>query len=65
MLTVAYHWAGGMSFAALCATTPLLEGDIVRHVSRLDEVCKEDRASTSYARRCAKIPPHPRLDSTV
>ena len=28
-----------------CALTPLLEGDIVRHISRLDEVCKEVRSA--------------------
>lgn len=43
MVEVAYHWAAGMPFVDICGYTPLLEGDIVRGISRLEEVCKEAR----------------------
>jgi len=41
LIEVAYQWASGQSFHEVCKLTPLLEGDIVRNISRLDEVCKE------------------------
>ena len=41
MIEVAYLWASGRPFAEVCKRTPLLEGDIVRNIARLDEVAKE------------------------
>ena len=34
-----------MSFMDVCQRTQLLEGDIVRNISRLDELCKEVKAA--------------------
>ncbi len=38
---VVYEWARGMSFSRITDLTDVLEGTIVRVMSRLDETCRE------------------------
>lgn len=40
---VVYEWARGMSFNRITDLTDVLEGTIVRVISRLDETCREVR----------------------
>lgn len=40
---VVYEWAKGTPFAQVCDLTDVLEGSIVRIISRLDETCREVR----------------------
>ncbi|KAK0612592.1 Skiv2l protein-like protein [Bombardia bombarda] len=41
LMEVVYEWARGMSFKNITDLTDVLEGTIVRTISRLDEVCRE------------------------
>lgn len=41
LMEVVYEWARGMSFKNITGLTDVLEGTIVRTISRLDEVCRE------------------------
>ena len=41
LVEVVYEWARGMPFSAITDLTDVLEGTIVRVVSRLDETCRE------------------------
>ena len=41
MLRAAHAWAGGAPFAAITPLTALQEGDIVRVLSRMEELAKE------------------------
>ncbi|PHH67740.1 hypothetical protein CDD82_1171 [Ophiocordyceps australis] len=41
LMEVVYEWARGMSFKNITALTDVLEGTIVRTITRLDEVCRE------------------------
>lgn len=43
LVEVVYEWARGMSFRAITELTDVLEGTIVRTISRLDETCREVR----------------------
>lgn len=43
LVEVVYEWARGMSFDRITDLTDVLEGTIVRVVSRLDETCREVR----------------------
>ena len=43
LVEVVHEWARGMSFARITDLTDVLEGTIVRVVSRLDETCREVR----------------------
>ena len=45
MVEAAFHWANGASFDGLRDHTTLAEGDIVRIISRLEELCKEVRSA--------------------
>ena len=45
LIHAAYHWAGGAPFHEVCEHTALLEGDIVRIFSRVEELCKEVKAA--------------------
>ncbi|KAI7863702.1 NUC185 domain-containing protein [Spinellus fusiger] len=41
LVEVVYEWAGGLPFKAITDLTDVLEGSIVRCISRLDETCRE------------------------
>ncbi|GFP52904.1 putative ATP-dependent RNA helicase C550.03c [Trichoderma asperellum] len=41
LMEVVYEWARGMSFKNITALTDVLEGTIVRTITRLDETCRE------------------------
>lgn len=41
LMEVVHEWARGMSFKNITALTDVLEGTIVRTISRLDETCRE------------------------
>lgn len=41
LMEVVYEWARGMSFKNITDLTPVLEGTIVRTITRLDETCRE------------------------
>lgn len=41
LMEVVYEWARGMSFKNITALTDVLEGTIVRSITRLDETCRE------------------------
>jgi len=41
LVEVVYEWARGMSFNAITDLTDVLEGTIVRVITRLDETCRE------------------------
>lgn len=41
LVEVVYEWARGMSFKNITDLTDVLEGTIVRVITRLDEVCRE------------------------
>jgi len=43
MMQVVYEWAKGTSFAKICEITDILEGSIVRTITRLDETCRDVR----------------------
>ncbi len=43
LVEVCYEWARGMPFSDICQLTNVLEGSIVRTITRLDETCKEVR----------------------
>ncbi len=45
LVEVVHAWAGGMSFANIMALTDVLEGTIVRVITRLDETCREVRGA--------------------
>ena len=45
LVEVVYEWARGMSFQRIMDLTDVLEGTIVRVVSRLDETCREVRGA--------------------
>lgn len=41
LMEVVYEWAKGMSFSQITDLTDVLEGTIVRVITRLDETCRE------------------------
>ena len=41
LVEVVYEWARGMSFNRITDLTDVLEGTIVRTITRLDETCRE------------------------
>jgi antiviral helicase SKI2 len=41
MVEVVYEWARGMSFNRITDLTDVMEGTIVRVITRLDETCRE------------------------
>ncbi|KAG0638979.1 putative antiviral helicase SKI2 [Tuber brumale] len=41
LMEVVYEWAKGMSFSQITDLTDVLEGTIVRAITRLDETCRE------------------------
>ncbi|KAG6041199.1 hypothetical protein E4U41_005689 [Claviceps citrina] len=43
LMEVVYEWARGMSFKNITGLTDVLEGTIVRTITRLDETCREVR----------------------
>lgn len=43
LMEVVYEWARGMSFKNITMLTDVLEGTIVRVITRLDETCREVR----------------------
>lgn len=45
LMEVVYEWARGMSFKNITGLTDVLEGTIVRTITRLDEVCREVKNS--------------------
>jgi len=45
LMGAAFHWASGASFEVACQHTDLSEGDVVRILSRTEELCKEVRAA--------------------
>lgn len=44
-MEVVYEWARGMSFRNIMGLTDVLEGTIVRVITRLDETCREVRGA--------------------
>lgn len=45
MLEATYRWADGAPFHEVCTCTAMLEGDIIRVISRVEELAKEVRAA--------------------
>lgn len=45
LMEVVYEWAKGMSFNQITDLTDVLEGTIVRAITRLDETCREVKNS--------------------
>ncbi|PWW75541.1 antiviral helicase [Tuber magnatum] len=45
LMEVVYEWAKGMSFSQITDLTDVLEGTIVRAITRLDETCREVKGS--------------------
>lgn len=45
LMEVVYEWARGMSFRNIMGLTDVLEGTIVRVITRLDETCREVRGA--------------------
>jgi antiviral helicase SKI2 len=43
MMQVVWEWAKGTKFSDICAFTNVLEGSIVRCITRLDETCRDVR----------------------
>jgi antiviral helicase SKI2 len=41
LMEVVYEWARGMSFNRITDLTDVLEGTIVRVITRIDETCRE------------------------
>lgn len=41
LIEVVYEWARGMSFNRITDLTDVLEGTIVRVITRIDETCRE------------------------
>jgi antiviral helicase SKI2 len=54
LVHVVYEWALGVSFCDICELTQAQEGDIVRCITRLDELCRE-------VRNCARVVGNPTL----
>ena len=54
LVHVVYDWASGVDFIDICALTDVQEGDIVRCITRLDELCRE-------VRNCARMIGNPTL----
>jgi len=48
LMEVVYEWARGMPFSEICNLTNVLEGSIVRAITRIGETCQE-------VRNCARI----------
>jgi len=44
-MEVVYEWAKGMSFSQITDLTDVLEGTIVRVITRLDETCREVKSA--------------------
>ena len=47
LMEVVYEWARGMSFNKITDLTDVLEGTIVRVITRIDETCREVYAAKS------------------
>jgi antiviral helicase SKI2 len=45
MVEVVYEWARGMSFNRITDLTDIMEGTIVRVITRLDETCREVKSA--------------------
>lgn len=45
LMQVVYEWARGTSFQNICTLTNVLEGSIVRCITRLDETCRDVRGA--------------------
>ncbi|KAI5287666.1 hypothetical protein KEM52_001476, partial [Ascosphaera acerosa] len=45
LVEVVYEWARGMSFARITELTDVMEGTIVRTITRLDETCREVKSA--------------------
>ena len=54
LVHVVYDWASGVDFIDICELTDVQEGDIVRCINRLDELCRE-------VRNCARMVGNPTL----
>src|SRR5213595_2680911 len=48
LMEVVYEWARGMSFNKLTDLTDVLEGTIVRVITRIDEACREVIFPTAF-----------------
>ncbi|KAK9463086.1 NUC185 domain-containing protein [Lipomyces oligophaga] len=46
LMEVVYEWARGMPFSQITGLTDVLEGTIVRVITRLDEVCREVKSAS-------------------
>jgi antiviral helicase SKI2 len=45
LMEVVYEWAKGLSFSQITDLTDVLEGSIVRAITRLDETCREVKSA--------------------
>lgn len=45
LMEVVYEWARGMSFQRITDLTDVLEGTIVRVITRIDETCREVKSA--------------------
>jgi antiviral helicase SKI2 len=45
LMEVVYEWARGMSFNRITDLTDVLEGTIVRVITRIDETCREVKSA--------------------
>lgn len=55
LMEVVYEWARGMSFQRITDLTDVLEGTIVRVITRIDETCREVRISSPSANGRLKV----------
>jgi antiviral helicase SKI2 len=57
LMEVVYEWARGMSFNRITDLTDVLEGTIVRVITRIDETCREVCQITSFLNNRSKAQP--------
>jgi antiviral helicase SKI2 len=55
LMEVVYEWARGMSFNKITDLTDVLEGTIVRVITRIDETCREVENPVSLANDRSKM----------
>jgi len=56
LMEVVYEWARGMSFNRITDLTDVLEGTIVRVITRIDETCREVSLPCNISKSRSKTP---------
>lgn len=57
LMEVVYEWARGMSFSRITDLTDVLEGTIVRVITRIDETCREVFPHSNFSNTRSKMQP--------